>query len=70
MVLFINDTKVDSQGEEHERTHDTLIKRHKHNPFHIRGIAMNESNAVCYESDDDEENEYSDFSDCDSDIIE
>ena len=56
-MVFINDRKLVSHGDSAERTHHTIIGRHKHQPYHVKRISMKEGDAICYESDVDEEND-------------
>ena len=56
-MVFMNDKTLVPEGLLNERTHDTLIERHKHSSFHIKGISINEDDAVGYESDTDQSNE-------------
>ena len=56
-MVFMNDKTLVPEGLLNERTHDTLIERHEHSSFHIKGISINEDDAVGYESDTDQSNE-------------
>jgi len=56
-MVFMNDNTLVPEGKLNERTHDTLIERHKHSSFHIKGISINEDDAVGYESDTDQSDE-------------
>ena len=56
-MVFMNDKTLVPEGLLNERAHDTLTERHKHSSFHIKGILINEDNAVGYESDTDQSNE-------------
>ena len=56
-MVFMNDKTLVPEGLHNERTHDTLIERHKNSSFHIKGISINEDDAMCYGSDTDQSNE-------------
>ena len=56
-MVFMNEKALAPKGLLNEITHDTLIERHTYSSFHIKGISINEDDAVCYESDTDHSNE-------------
>ena len=56
-MAFTNNKALDFQRESNEATHLTLIGRHKHQQFHIKGILAKEDDAIFYESDVDEKRE-------------
>lgn len=56
-MAFINNKALDFLRESYEGTHLTLIGRHKHQRFHIKGSLAKEDDAIFYESDVDEKRE-------------
>ena len=53
-MAFTNNKALDFLRDSNEGTHLTLIGRHKHQQFHIKGILAKEDDAIFYESDVDE----------------
>ena len=53
-MALTNNKALDFHRENNEGTHLTLISRHKHQQFHIKGNLGKEDDAIFYESDVDE----------------
>ena len=53
-MALTNNKALDFLRDSNEGTHLTLIGRHKHQQFHIKGSLAKEDNAIFYESDVDE----------------
>ena len=54
-MVLMDTNELVAQGAGAERTHKTLIKKHKHQPYHIKGITIQEADIAGYEEKNSKE---------------